>query len=541
MRALLAIFVGVLCLGPTIAILTEIDRAVFVELIGRNSFWKSVWSTVLTAALGSVLSVLLGFWWARLFSFYNWRFKNLHRVVVLVPYLVPNFVLATAVVVSWNPVSGLLNGLVRFPGGLYGLVGLTWLFAISHAPVAFVMLEEKLRRIDATLREAASISGASSFQVLRKIETPLVLPTVAASFAITFALCLAAFAIPAWLGAPAKVYTLSYRIYQAIQISGQDGFGEASAYALVLLAISLPCALIGMLVAKGDKKYAVVSGKSTRLNVLELQGWKATASLSVFWIFQLFAWILPIGALIATTITPPGCLQSDPGSCLSNLTLRPYIYVLFELSETKAALKGTLIYGTIAALLILLIGLVLVVAVARSRSALRWLDALLGLAASVPGALVAIGTILLLSGRFGLNLYNTPWIVVFAFVVKHMNLTYQPLRTGILNLGASLNEAARMAGANSFQVWTRIVFPILRPEIISGFFLALIPIFGELTMSIFLVSPNYRSIGTVLFDLQDYADQASAAALAVLLLILLLGLNIISKRGPQLWSKMRGT
>jgi len=59
--------------------------------------------------------------------------------------------------------------------------------------------------------------------------------------------------------------------------------------------------------------------------------------------------------------------------------------------------------------------------------------------------------------------------------------------------------------------------PLLEGELIGGFFLVLVPILGELTMSIFLASPSFRSVGTVLFDLQDYADQAAAGALSILL------------------------
>jgi ABC-type Fe3+ transport system permease subunit len=48
-------------------------------------------------------------------------------------------------------------------------------------------------------------------------------------------------------------------------------------------------------------------------------------------------------------------------------------------------------------------------------------------------------------------------------------------------------------------------------------------------MSVFLTSPSFRSFGTVLFDLQDYADQASAGALALLLVVLIIFLNGMSR------------
>jgi ABC-type Fe3+ transport system permease subunit len=63
----------------------------------------------------------------------------------------------------------------------------------------------------------------------------------------------------------------------------------------------------------------------------------------------------------------------------------------------------------------------------------------------------------------------------------------------------------------------------------GGFFLCLVPLLGELTMSVFLSSPSFRSFGTVLFDLQDYADQGSAGSLAFVLIALILTLNGMSR------------
>ncbi len=48
-------------------------------------------------------------------------------------------------------------------------------------------------------------------------------------------------------------------------------------------------------------------------------------------------------------------------------------------------------------------------------------------------------------------------------------------------------------------------------------------------MSIFLVSPNFRSVGTVLFDLQDYADQPAAASLSIVLVVVILTVNEMTR------------
>ncbi len=532
-----AVLVGAVFVAPLFAVLEALRFEALRDLFGRASFWKSVYVTLWSAAAGAVLSVAMGFWWARLFVLFEFPHKGLLRLLALIPYFVPNFVLATATVLCWNPASGLMNSFINFPGGLYGGWGLAWMFGVSHAPVAYIILEEKLRRMDASLREAAQMAGASAFLILRRIELPLLLPALISAIALSFGLSLAAFAIPAWIGAPAKVYTFSYRIYQAIQLSGQEGFGEASAYAVILALISLPFVLLVSWVARNEKKYSVVTGKSVRLNLKKLSTVESVFHFGLFGGFQLVVWVIPFGALLASTLVPPGCLQMEGARCLAQMTTASYRYVLFELGETAQAFSGSLTYGVLAAIVALMLSMALVVFCSKSKSALRVIDSSLNLASALPGALIAIGLIMVLSGRWGINLYNTPWIVVVAYVLKHTNLAFQPLRTGYLNLSGALTEAGRLAGAKSTETWGRIVFPLLRPELAGGFLLCLIPILGELTMSIFLVSPSFRSIGTLIFELQDYADQIAAAALSVLLLCVTLVLHalarILNKQGAK--------
>jgi iron(III) transport system permease protein len=234
--------------------------------------------------------------------------------------------------------------------------------------------------------------------------------------------------------------------------------------------------------------------------------------------------------MLATTLVPPGCLQQRGLACLGEAGLRSYRYVLFDLAETPVALRGSLVWGTLSAVLVVLLSTGLLWAVARAPRALAAAEWILALPVATPGAIVALGLIVAASGKYGLNLYNTPWIVVAAFVMKHTSLAFTPLRNGLAGISGSLFEAARLSGAGPLAVWGRVALPILRPELLGGFFLVLVPILGELTMSVFLSSPSFRSIGTVLFDLQDYADQGSAAALSVLLVLLVLAANELGYR-----------
>lgn len=515
-----------LFLAPVATLFLTADAAHLLEIASSDSFPKVLLVTLGTGGIAAASSVVLGFLFARPFAAYDWRMKRWARLLALMPYLVPNFILATAYVITWNPGTGLLNGWLPFPGGLYGVSGMTVLFIVAHTPVALLMLEDKLARLDPALTEAARLAGAPARTVAWRIELPLLSPTLIGAFGLCFALNLSAFAIPAWIGAPERAYPLTYKIYQAIQVGGADGIPEAASYSLYLFLLTLPILWLLARSSRRDRTYAMVTGKAGRAGDRSPPSRRRLgAFLGLFGVYQLVTFVAPIACLALTTVTMPGCLQQHGMACFGELTTRSYHYVLFDLAETRAAFWGSGVYGTLSALVVMLFAVVFLASLNKDPRKLRVAESIFTLLMATPGAIIALGLIVSCSGRFGLNLYNTPWIVVLAMLLKHQSLAFQPLRTGFGNVGGALVEAARLAGASTGTLWRRIILPILRPEVFGGFFLVLIPILGELTMSVFLASPSYRSLGTVLFDLQDYADQGSAGALSILLLVLILAAN----------------
>jgi iron(III) transport system permease protein len=524
-----ALAVCALFLAPLVGLLSRVQWDHIASLYLAPSFAKSLSVTIQSSLIGGLVSVLLGLLFARQFALHDWRGRRIQRLMLLLPYLIPNFILAIAFVVAWNPTTGLMNFAFKFPYGLYGMFGMTFLFAITHMPVAFLLFEEKLRRIDTSLREAARLSGAGPWQVFLRIDLPLLKPTIVGALGLCFALNISAFAIPAWIAAPKNIYPLTYKIYQAIQLGGLDGIPDAAALSVALFGLALVPLLLGYAIQGNEKKYAVLTGKSAKLADQVQSAAEFSTFQSLYFLTQLLFWMAPILCLFLSTLVKPGCLQSQGLQCFGDISFSRYSYVLWELDETRVALKGSLIYGSIASVFIVLMAILSLAFLSKDRNKVRFLESVFAILISTPGAIIALGLIVVLSGKYGINLYNTPWIAVAAFVLKHMSLAFQPLRTGLANISGSLLEAAQLSGAGPVSVWRRIVIPILQPEILGGFFLVLIPILGELTMSVFLSSPTFKTIGTVLFDLQDYADQGSAAALAILLVILILILNELAR------------
>jgi len=64
---------------------------------------------------------------------------------------------------------------------------------------------------------------------------------------------------------------------------------------------------------------------------------------------------------------------------------------------------------------------------------------------------IALGVILMWSGRFGVNLYNTAWIILIAYIARYMAFSLKSNSAALEQVHDSLEEAARACGATHWQ------------------------------------------------------------------------------------------
>ena len=104
-----------------------------------------------------------------------------------------------------------------------------------------------------------------------------------------------------------------------------------------------------------------------------------------------------------------------------------------------------------------------------------------------------------------------------------------------------LEEAAFSLGANRWQIFTRVIFPMVRPALLTGFALAFARALGEYGSVIFIAGnlPNISEIAPLLIVIRleefRYADAtAIAAVMLVASFLILLAINLL-----QRWSERR--
>jgi sulfate transport system permease protein len=177
----------------------------------------------------------------------------------------------------------------------------------------------------------------------------------------------------------------------------------------------------------------------------------------------------------------------------------------------------------------------------------RLVDALVDLPFALPTAVAGIALTALWSGNGWIGQWLpfkvsfTPVGVFVALVFIGLPFVVRTVQPVLEDLNRELEEAAATLGASRWQAFTKVVFPILMPALLTGFALAFARALGEYGSVIFIAGnmPMISEITPLLIitKLEQY-DYAGATAIAVVMLVvsfaLLLLINLL-----QAWSRRR--
>ncbi len=418
------------------------------------------------------------------------------RVLLLVPYVVPPYLGAIAWINLANPAVGWLNraaGAAVFD--IYSVTGIIWVLGLFYYTFAYLTCLAALENMDASLEDAARMSGAGPLMVLRTITLPLIRPAMLAGAFLVFAASASAFGVPALIGSPARVQLLTTRIYSYASTGGLDGLYTAGALSAALLVMALLAWMAAERLGRG-MRITSVTGKASARSPIALGAWRWPIFGAVTAV-AILTCLLPIFAIVLTSV-----MNVAGDFRWSNFTLDRYRYVLFTRPDTARGFVNSFVlaFGAATAAAAAGTGLAYVKAHPRLGTS-RLVDACVNLPYAAPGTILALGLILVWSRPLALT--DTLWILLIAYFAKHLSFAVRSVTTAVQQTDMTLEEAARVSGASLTTAFRTIWLPLLRPAILAGWFLVFMPAFGELTMSILLVGPGTETVGTVLFALQD--------------------------------------
>ncbi len=106
----------------------------------------------------------------------------------------------------------------------------------------------------------------------------------------------------------------------------------------------------------------------------------------------------------------------------------------------------------------------------------------------------------------------------------------------MMQVGRELEEAGQIAGANVWQRFRRLIFPLTSPGFVAGFLLTFITTMRELSLIILLVTPHTQVLASqTMLYIENGDSQMANAIILILLAITGVGTVIISRfRGGTL-------
>ncbi|MCD8233858.1 MAG: iron ABC transporter permease [Cloacibacillus porcorum] len=512
----------------------HLNMKAVMDTIMQEETFQALKMSIMIAACVTVTCTFVGTLFAWLVTRTDLPFKETMKVLFTVPFMLPAFIGALAWKMLLSPRAGYINQLWLAITGtrhalcnIYGFWGIVSIETLYLFPFVFIQVSGALERMDPTLEESARISGAGLFTITRKITIPLIMPAVVAGALLVCLYSLSHFGTPAILGTEVGIYTIPTMIYELIhQSAGSFTAIRAATVLSVVLVLSAAVILYAQNKVIKSGRFQIIAGKSVRPTVLKLRGLRTP--LFIFCcVYLLITVVMP-----TVTIFLVGFLNTyGLPLALENMSWENYRYVLFEWKLTKDAIWNSAYLSLSAAFVTMIAGGIISYVLVKLKVRGKWFLEFLGmLPFSLPGTVIALGVILTWSGRFGINLYNTAWIIFVAYIARYMAFSLKSNSAALEQVHDSLVEASRASGATPWQSLRDIVIPLIRPGMVAAFFLIFLPALRELTTSVLLYGPTTRTIGVAIYTLNEDGETVYACALAGIALLLIVGGEILIKR-----------
>jgi iron(III) transport system permease protein len=447
---------------------------------------------------------------------------------------IPGFITAMAYVWLFNPSSGMINRMLGTTGlgdtaafNVYGLDWICFLQGMVLVPAAVFMLLPAFQNMDATLEEAAWVSGVSRTRTVRRVVLPLMAPGVVAAMLFFFVVAIDVFDFVGLIGMPGRVEVLSLWIYDATHpVTGVPDYGFAGAAGMLMFVLSGGAIALYVRYLRESQRYAVLRGKARHSEPLKLGRWRwAAITFVLVWLF--LAFVIPVITLVWVSLVP--FLQPPSAKAFAALNTKSYGFALTHLGTP---LKNTLLVMAGAVILAVTWSASVSWIVTRSRTRLaRWVDAIVFLSPAVPTMVAAVAFQMMgMSIHRWIPLYGSIWLIAIAMGTRMLAFGTRTVNAAALQIHAELDEAAYASGVSRLVTFRRIFLPIVMPALFYAALMVGMLAARELTLPLMINTGYAPLVSTLIFDLQTNGDFAGAAAVGIYMIAILLALVLVARK-----------
>jgi iron(III) transport system permease protein len=436
-----------------------------------------------------------------------------------VSYMVPSLPTTIAWITLLDPDIGMINvGLKNLfhldqgPFNIFSVPGIVWANLMGHGiSIKVMLMTPAFRNMDSTLEEAARVGGASNLRTLFKVTLPLMVSPMMMVLALQLLRAFQSFETEYLLGVPFGFYVYSTKIYALVR-NAIPNYGEATVLAsITLLMIALIIPLQRWILER--RRYTTITG-SFRPGLIDLGKWNYIA----FAILATLLVLLTIGPVVVLIL---GSFMQRIGYFVLGFTLEHWRLVLTDPVFVKA-LRTTLTLALTAALLSPLIFSVLAYIIVRTRLPGRaTLDLMIWGAGAIPGILAGLGLLWMFIGTPGLNvIFGTIWALIIVVILQGKTTGVNIMKGVLVQVGADMEEAARVSGAGWIRTYFKIWLPLLMPTLVLLAVMNFVTASGATSSIILLASRDTMTLSLMALELSSNAVGNREAASIVSIFII---------------------
>ena len=436
-----------------------------------------------------------------------------------VSYMVPSLPTTIAWITLLDPDIGMINvGLKNLfhldqgPFNIFSVPGIVWANLMGHGiSIKVMLMTPAFRNMDSTLEEAARVGGASNLRTLFKVTLPLMVSPMMMVLALQLLRAFQSFETEYLLGVPFGFYVYSTKIYALVR-NAIPNYGEATVLAsITLLMIALIIPLQRWILER--RRYTTITG-SFRPGLIDLGKWNYIA----FAILATLLVLLTIGPVVVLVL---GSFMQRIGYFVLGFTLEHWRLVLTDPVFVKA-LRTTLTLALTAALLSPLIFSVLAYIIVRTRLPGRaTLDLMIWGAGAIPGILAGLGLLWMFIGTPGLNvIFGTIWALIIVVILQGKTTGVNIMKGVLVQVGADMEEAARVSGAGWIRTYFKIWLPLLMPTLVLLAVMNFVTASGATSSIILLASRDTMTLSLMALELSSNAVGNREAASIVSIFII---------------------
>ncbi len=500
--------------GFTLANYTDL----FTSRLAKANLWTPLINTTWLAIGSCSFAILFGGIFAYLITRTNMAFKKYLSSIFIFPYIMPQWTLA----VVWqnlfnsNAVTGTSNGLlaslfnVQMPAWwCVGLFPCIIVLGMHYAPFAYILIGGIFKNMDANLEEAATILDTPRWKIFTRVTIPMVKPAILSTILLVAGSTIGSYPVPHYLG----LTTLATKY-----VSMNDKYtGEASIIAIIMMLFGVAIMYLNQRSLHSRKSYTTVTGKSGHVSKVDLGRSGKYVIAAIFVIITFFTSIYPIISFAFETFLPnPGDYSFLYTGNTSNLTTKWWVtnenvtengmYGQMGILHNKTiwhAFRGTILVSIICCLTAGVIGTLIGYAVSKDRRGklASYVNSMAFLPYLMPS--VAVGAayfILFSSGK--VNLFNTYTALIIVGTVKYIPFASRSSLNSMLQLSNEIEESAIIQDVPWIKRMTRIIIPIQKSSIVSGFLLPFMTCLRELSLFMLLCVQGF-----ILSTTLDYFDE----------------------------------